>query len=249
MPPRVAGTNHPTTHGMHGFFRRAEDFGESFRVVSHPPYKLAKTGKPNPNRPHLVRFHSKEFAMRTAVSVFGMMLLTIAVGPALGGEDKEKPAEAPKEQSVVEYDSKTHGAVQVKSASPNPVHWFDVLKNGKSALDGKVRLLDGQEELPPGTYVVRVNRTERKVTIEAGKMTILLTGDLMVESKREGVFWFPKQGKENRFANNMPIVNARMALFPGTYDVYMKAEDGAPNDTKLLGKAEVKAGKKTVIKE
>jgi hypothetical protein len=178
------------------------------------------------------------------------MVSAIVVGSAVTASDeKRKPVEEPKELSVVDYDSKTHGAVQVKSASPDPVHWFDVMKNGESAINGRVRLLNGIEKLAPGTYVVRVNRTERQVTIEAGKLTILLTGDLMVESKREGAWWIPKQGKEHRLTNTMPVVNARVALFAGTYDVYVKAEKGAPNDMKLLGKAEVRAGKKTVVKE
>jgi hypothetical protein len=185
--------------------------------------------------------------MRTAVSVLGMMLLTIAVGPALGGEDKEKPVEVPKEQSVVEYDSKTHGAVQVKSVSEEPTDSFDVLRDGKRAFDGNPKLLNGTLKLAPGAYVVVVNRTERKVNIEAGKKTILWTGDLIVESKREVNFWVPKQGKETRLAANPPLVNSSVALFPGTYTVYLDL--GVGLDPKNLGEAEVKAGKKTVVKE
>lgn len=184
--------------------------------------------------------------MRTAVSVFGMMLLTIAVGAALGGEDKEKPAEVAKEQSVVDYDSKTHGAVQVKSVRENPTNSFDVLRDGK-ALGGNPKLLNGTLKLEPGAYVIVVNRTERKVNIDAGKKTILWTGDLFVESKREVNFWIPKQGKETRLAANPPLVNRSVALFPGTYTVYLDL--GVGFEPKNLGEAEVKAGKKTVVKE
>ena len=191
--------------------------------------------------------------MKTSVSAFGLMVfglivLTIVAGhAALAGEGKEKPAESPKEQSVVDYDSKTYGAVQVKSASEKPGDSFNVRQDGKRDFMGPPELLNSTLELAPGTYVIDVNRTQRKVTIEAGKKTILLTGDLVVESKREGTFWVPKQGKETRLASNPPVVNSRVALFPGTYTVYINV--GAGVDIKSLGAAEVKAGKKTVVKE
>jgi hypothetical protein len=202
--------------------------------------------------------------MRTSVSAFGLLLLSIAIGhAALAGQDKpksaetskekpaegskKKPAEALQEKSVVDYDSKTHGALQVKSASKNPGDWFDVLQNGKRAFKGPEPLLNSTLELAPGAYVVVVNRTQRKVNIEARKKTILLTGDLSVESKREGTFWVPKQGKETRLASNPPIVNRSVALFPGTYNAYINV--GAGTDVKNLGAAEVKPGKKTVVKE
>ncbi len=48
--------------------------------------------------------------------VLGLMLLAFIAGhAALAGGDGGKPAEAPKEESVVPHDSKTHGALQVKS--------------------------------------------------------------------------------------------------------------------------------------
>ncbi len=183
--------------------------------------------------------------MKASVSVLGVVLLTLAATRA--GEDKK--AADPKEQSVVAHDSKTHGAVQVRSASERPSDSFQVLQNGKSVTDGNPTLLDGKLEVAPGTYVVEVNRTRRTVTVEAGKMTVLWTGDLMVESQRKGKYWLPKQGKETRLASNPPIVNARVALFPGTYAVYVQAEAGAPVDLKGLVTAYVKAGKKTVVKE
>ncbi|MEX2142781.1 MAG: hypothetical protein WD894_26230 [Pirellulales bacterium] len=160
---------------------------------------------------------------------------------------KQKGADEPKEVSVVDYESKSHGALQVKSASKKPGNWFDVLQGGKRAFKGSEPLLDSTLDLPPGAYVVVVNRTERKVNVEAGKKTILLTGDLVVESKRKGTFWVPKQGKETRLASTPPIVNRRVALFPGKYNAYINVGPGT--DLKNLGAVEVKAGKTTVVKE
>src|SRR5262245_22772909 len=122
--------------------------------------------------------------MRFSLAVFGLMLFPIAaehLGRA--GEDKKKPAEALKEDSVVAYESKTHGALQVRSLNAKPVDWFDVLQNGKRAFSGNPRLLNGTLELAPGAYVVDVNRTQRKVIIEAGKKAILWTGELVVEGQ------------------------------------------------------------------
>jgi hypothetical protein len=176
------------------------------------------------------------------------MLLTITAGHAArAGQDKDKPADALKEQSVVAYDSTTHGAVQVKSASERPRDSFNVLPDGQRDFLGPPELLNSTRKLPPGTYVVDVNRTRRKVKIEAGKQTVLRTGDLRVESKRKGAFWVPKQGTETRLASNPPVVNSRVALFPGTYTVYINV--GAGVDLKKLAEAEVKAGKTTVVKE
>jgi hypothetical protein len=153
--------------------------------------------------------------MRTALALLGLSLLTVAFGLAdVAGQDTKKPADGPKKQpveepkelSVVDYESKTRGALQVMSVEKNPGDWFDVRQNGKRAFPGVEPRLNGTLELPPGAYVVIVNKTERKVNIEAGKKTVLLTGDLMVQSRRKGTFWVPKQGKETRLASNPPIV-------------------------------------------
>lgn len=185
--------------------------------------------------------------MRTSCLLLELMLLTIAAGHAArAGQDKEKPAEAPKEESVVAYDSKTHGALEVKSVGAKPVDWFDVLQNGKRAFAGNPRLLNNTLELAPGAYVVDVNRTQRKVTIDAGKKTILWTGDLVVEGQPPSDYWYPMQGKERRLASNPPLLNRARALFPGTYTVFVHVSVGM--DDKNLGQAEVKAGGKTVLK-
>src|SRR5439155_1260197 len=111
-----------------------------------------------------------EHIMGKIGQVFCFMLLTFAVvHVARAGGDKEKSNEAPKEESTVAHDSKTRGALQVKSVGARPSDWFDVLQNGKRAIPGNPTLLNGTVELAPGTYIVEVNRTQRKVTIAVGK--------------------------------------------------------------------------------
>jgi len=179
-------------------------------------------------------------------SAFRLMLLAFAAGhAALGGGDKDKPADAPKEESVVPYDGKTRGALQVNTVSEKTGEWFDVLQNGKRAFAGATPKLNTTIELAPGTYVVSVNRTERKVTIEVGKKTVLWTGELVVEgAKGSGDFYAPFQGKERKLANVQPVVNIPTALFAGKYTVKLFA-----GKTRDLGEVEVKAGKRTVLKQ
>src|SRR5947209_20307725 len=100
---------------------------------------------------------SREFVMSISRRVFGFVLLAFTAGHvALAGGDKGKPADAPKEESVVPHDSKTHGALQVKSVVEKTSDWFDVLQNGKRAFGGNPPLLNKTIELAPGAYVVRV---------------------------------------------------------------------------------------------
>ena len=180
--------------------------------------------------------------------VFGLMLLAFIAGhAALAGGDKGKPAEAPKEESVVPHESKTHGALQVKSVGEKTSDWFDVLQNGKRAFGGNPPLLNETIELAPGAYVVSVNRTERKVTIEAGKKTVLLTGELVVEAKKGTPGWYtPYQGKEAKVAAAPPLLNSPIALFAGKFTVFYR-ESGIAEPVDL-GEAEVKAGHRTVLK-
>lgn len=179
--------------------------------------------------------------------VFGLLLLVLVVGPAApAADDKKKPDDAPKEETVVAYASKTHGAVEVKNAAKNPVDWFDVLKDGKRAFAGNPKLLNNVQELAPGEYVVDVNRTQRTVTIEAGKKIVLWTGELVVEGKPDTAYWYPMQGKERRITANPPILNKPRALFAGSYTVFVHVS--VAMDDANLGKAEVKPGKKTVLK-
>ena len=187
--------------------------------------------------------------MRTSGAFFVVMLLTVAAGNArLAGQEKEKPAaEAPKEMTVEDYDSKTKGAIQVKVDDKMPTDWFDVLQNGKRAYSGNPKILNKTVELAPGDYVVDVNRTQRKVTVEAGKKTILWTGELVVEGETAGAYWYPMDGKAKKLSSAEPLLNKGRPLFPGTYTVFVHTS--VTVDDKNLGKAEVKAGKKTTLKE
>jgi hypothetical protein len=93
-------------------------------------------------------------------------------------------------------------------------------------------------------YAVTVNKTQRKVTIDAGKKTILWTGELFVQGKKgSGDFWAPFQGKERKLSKTEPLVNTGLALFAGKYAVRIVGPKAAD-----LGDAEVKAGQQTVVK-
>lgn len=185
--------------------------------------------------------------MRANDLVSGLMLMTLVAGQvALGGPDKDKPAATSKD-SVVAYDSKTKGALQVKVDQKDPVDSFDVLQDGKRIGNGNPKLLNGTVELAPGAYVVDVNRTQRKVTIEAGKKTILWAGELVVEGKPSTMAWYAMQGKVKLTSSGVePLLNRASPLFPGTYTVFV--DTSLTGKDKSLGQAEVKAGRKTVLK-
>ena len=185
--------------------------------------------------------------MRFCLPALGVLLLAITSGHApLAGQDKGKPAEAPKEETVEAYDSKTKGAIQVKVDNKKSTDWFDVLQDGKSVFKGAPKLLNNTLELSPGAYVVDVNRTQRKVTIVAGKKTILWTGELLVEGKPSTTAWYAMQGKEKLTSTGVePLLNKAIALFPGTYTVFV--DTSLTGKDKGLGEAEVKAGRKTVL--
>nr|UXE44400.1 hypothetical protein Hi04_10k_c2220_00034 [uncultured bacterium] len=177
--------------------------------------------------------------------VFASMLPVLAAAEACyAAGEKDKPTEPPKEQNVVAHDSKSKGALQVNTVNKKSSEWFVVAHDGKSAISGAPPVLNSTVELAPGAYVVTVNRTERKVTIDVGKKTILWTGEIMVEGKRKGDFYAPFQGKERRLATVEPLVNTPTALFAGKYTV--KVFGSMPKD---LGEAEVTPGKRTVLKQ
>jgi len=184
--------------------------------------------------------------MRTKYLIFGSAMVVFTVSLAgLAAEDKEKP-EAPKEESVVAYESKTRGALQVRTVNAKSNEWFVVEKDGKRAFSGAPPLLNSSIELAPGDYVVSVNRTEHKITIDAGKKTVLWTGEVMVEGKKgSGDFYAPFQGKAKKLAAVEPLVNTPTALFAGKYTVtvFMGVK------SKDLGDVEVKPGERTVLKE
>jgi hypothetical protein len=159
--------------------------------------------------------------------------------------DVPDASEADEAEGTVAYESDTNGAVQVNGVSANPVDYFDVLKDGERAFDGNPQLLGGAVEVPPGDYVVDVNRIQRSVTVEAGKKTILWTGDLVVRGEPETAYWYPVQGEERRVSANPPLLNKARALFPGTYTVFVHTSVGVPD--RDLGAAEVEAGETTAL--
>jgi hypothetical protein len=179
---------------------------------------------------------------------FGFALFAFGAGYTASADDKkEPPAEAVKEESVVAYDSKTLGAVEVKTLTEKTKDWFAVEQNGKRVTSSTTPpRLNTTIELMPGAYVVLVNRTEHKVTIEAGKKTVLWTGELMVTGKKDsGDFYAPFQGKVKKLAGVEPLVNVPISLFAGKYmvKVFMGAK------TKEVGEAEVKVGQRTQLQE
>lgn len=186
--------------------------------------------------------------MSTIRSLVGLMILMLAAVVALpGADDKDNRADAPKEQTEVDYASTTHGALLVKAVSPEPGDWFMLFQNGKQLVPpGKPRL-NTTVELAPGDYIVRVNRTERKVNIKIGKKTVLLTGELVVEAKEGTPGWYtPYQGKEAKLASNPPVLNSSIALFAGKYTVVYS--EGGVGKRRDLGEVEIAAGRKTTLK-
>jgi hypothetical protein len=183
----------------------------------------------------------QEVAMRLIASVFGMVLLASVAA----GADKEPP-KPPPEKSEVDYDSKTHGALQVRGDTKD---WFLITRDGKDAGPATPPLLKSTVELAPGTYDVSVNKTKRTVKVQAGKKTILETGTLDVEGK--GADWYaPYEGKDRRTADAPPKLNTPIALFPGKYTVHVhyRDEKSADKDAILDDAARVEAGQKTVLK-
>ena len=83
------------------------------------------------------------------------------------------------------------------------------------------------------------------MTIEAGRQTILRTGDLIVEGEPAGAMWYPIQDGEQKLVSNPPILNSEVALFGGLYEVTVYEGVGVPIDT--VGVAEVIPGRITTI--
>jgi hypothetical protein len=200
-----------------------------------------------PPLPEFYQFR-KELTMRSCHLVAVLTLWTVITGTAvLGGGEKGQPKDAPKEETVAAYDSATHGALHVKAASAKSTEWFMAFQNDKQLAPPGKPALNTTVELAPGSYVVHVNRTQRKVTIQVGKQTTLLAGELVVEAKKGTPGWYtPFQGKEAMLADNPPVLNSPIALFAGKYRVsYREGGTSKPQD---MGEAEVKAGQTTVLK-
>jgi hypothetical protein len=80
------------------------------------------------------------------------------------------------------------------------------------------------------------------VTIEAGKQTVLWTGEVVVEGK--GADWYiPYQGKDRKLVSNPPLLGRPTALFPGDYSIYVYVD----LKEQKVGDATVTAGKRTVL--
>ena len=136
-----------------------------------------------------------------------LVVVVLAMPAALIADDKKETPE----KAVEAYDSKTHGAVQVKGDTTD---WFDVAKNGKSILTVP-KLLNGTLELEPGDYEILVNRTSRKATIEVGKKVVFTTGTLQAEGK--GLYYYPAgwQGAEGCSQSQQPVPGEVDCPLPG----------------------------------
>ena len=133
--------------------------------------------------------------------------------------------------------------MSVGASSP---HWFQVFKDGKPAYSGNPKLLNSTLELAPGEYMADVNRTQRPVTIEAGKKTIVWTGELLVEGGPSGAYWYPMEGTERRVTSNPPLVGSPLPLFSGTYTPFVHVTVSKADTS--LGPATVTAGRTTTLK-
>jgi hypothetical protein len=187
----------------------------------------------------------EDFVMRRYACVLFAASLIVYLGQgALVGQDKEKST--PQEQTVQAYDSATHGALEVSVDDKSPTDSFAVLQKDKD-VKGSPKLLNTTLELAPGDYVVAVNKTYRKIKIEAGKKYVLLTGQLKVEGNPATMAWYAMDGNVKLTSSGVePLLNKAMPLFAGTYAVYV--DTSLTEKDQSLGKAEVKVGQITVLK-
>ena len=121
--------------------------------------------------------------------------------------------------------------------------WFMVLRDGKG-IGGNPPMLNNTVELEPGEYDVSVNKTIRKVKIDAGKKVVLLTGSLVVEGSSAS-WWYPEQAGERKVSSNPPVPGRALALFPGTYSVHAYVKN---KTEKITESVQVSAGQKTALK-
>lgn len=181
--------------------------------------------------------------MKSLIGGFSVCLVMIVAQGQLTGQDKEKLT--PRDLFFEDYDSKTHGALQVKVDDKMPTSSF-LVKQKDKVVNGSPKLLNATHELPPGEYEVSVNMTYRNITIRAGKKTILLTGQLKVEGKPSTMAWYALEGKTKLTSSGVePLLNKAIPLFAGTYAVYV--DTSLTGQDQSLGKAEVKPGAMTVL--
>lgn len=166
--------------------------------------------------------------------------------PAAATESAEanSPDEAAAPEVVVEpWSSTAAGAIAVLGDTRD---WFDVLRDGARATPGAPPLLNATVEVPPGTYQVRVNNSERTVSVTAGEKTVLRTGTLVVEGT-EANFWAPYLGEERLAAANPPTLDAPLALLPGSYRVELNV--GQSRQIVLADGVAVRPGQTTKLHE
>ncbi|QTA84180.1 Uncharacterized protein dnm_001740 [Desulfonema magnum] len=100
---------------------------------------------------------------------------------------------------------------------------------------------NGEVEVFPGTYVVRVNKTKQTATVQAGEKRTLAAGRLTVLSPGEAPSYFgPSYYVYDSDGNKLDSssLNGEIELFPGSYRVLL-------NDT--AQNASVQAGEETVL--
>jgi hypothetical protein len=170
-----------------------------------------------------------------------LLLVAMVLGGSLKADEKEKDKpKLPPEKSEVPYESKTHGAIEVKGSTGD---WFTIYQGEKKVGPNVPPKLGDDVKMEPGDYDVYVNRTKRTVTVKAGTKVVLETGTLIVEGKGAN-WWSPWEGKERRVADAPPKLNSPLALFPGTYSVQLRVGD---KNVTLAEAAKVEPGQKTAL--
>ena len=168
-------------------------------------------------------------------------------GRATGaGATASREAATPRTDTVVPYENATQGAIEVRTVVAGSGDWFYALQNGKRVGSSSPPLLNSTLEVPPGSYTVSVNKTQREITVEAGKKTVLWTGALAVEGTPTSAYWYPQQGGKTMLDSNPSLMNTPRSLFPGTYTVYVNAS--VATGAERVGDAVVTPGETTVLK-
>ena len=184
--------------------------------------------------------------MRSYLLVSYLAIATVAVQPLAGQDKKTEPTV--KEIATEAYASKDRGAVEVRVSNKETRDYFIVRAVGASDKDKRMdKLLNSTMELKPGAYVVEVNKTQRKVDVNAGEKVVLWTGELVVEGKPETMAWYAMDGKVKLQAAAEPLLNKAIALFPGSYAVFVDTSLTGPDMS--LGTAKIIAGRKLVLKK
>jgi hypothetical protein len=177
--------------------------------------------------------------MKKAIIKLAAVLALVSPAALVADDEKETP-----EKTVEVYDNKTRGAIQVNGDTKD---WFEVYR-GEKAVAFPYPLLGKTAEVEPGEYEVQVNRSSRKVTVEAGKKVVLQTGTLELAGK-DGLYWYPVVGGKRMVGTNRnpPSPGAKLALFPGTYAVDLNLN--LRKVVRVTESAKVEVGKTTTVKQ